>query len=81
MRISINHPEYYKYEVIDKDNGYRIPNVQEADDETGYIVLFIPQFNYTEQNYTVRYFRNGYGETELITHTFKANIKIIKKEK
>jgi hypothetical protein len=41
MYISINHSEAYKYQVIDKNTGIRIPGIQEADDETGEFTCFL----------------------------------------
>jgi hypothetical protein len=44
MYLNVKDSESYKYDVIDLNNGERIPMVQEANDETGEFSCYLYNF-------------------------------------
>lgn len=45
MIVSVKDKNYYKYDVIDVNTGFRMPFVQEVDDETGYFTMILPDYD------------------------------------
>ena len=70
MRLKVGDSNADKYDVIDVSTGVRIPGVQEVDDETGEISLFL-----------VDYFTGQMIESnnKIVIFKFKGNIELRKK--
>ena len=70
MYLNVKDPESYKYDVIDLNNGMKIPGVQEANDETGEFTIIMKDL---DGNWIK-------SEIDLIEFKFKGNIKLVRKE-
>ena len=78
MKISVRDENHGDYDVIDLDTGCRIPFVQEADDETGYFTILLPDSDkYPTHDFIKRF--NEDGKLEIVEFRFKGNIKIVRK--
>lgn len=73
MIKNVSEYDSYQYDVIDINNGHRIPCVQWANDETGEFTCFLWDCDYND------YMRDD--NRNLIEYKFKGNIKIVRKEK
>jgi len=72
MYLNVNDPESSKYDVIDLITSFRIPGVQEANDETGEFTVIMADLE------TDELILNPTGE--VVKFQFKGYIKIVKKE-
>lgn len=68
MKISVIDPEHDKYHVIDNLTGLEIPLVQQADDETGEVHIYL--YNLADDKIVEKY--------NYVTKIFECAVFIIK---
>jgi len=73
MHLKVEYRRAQFYDVIDLKTGHRIPLVQEADDKTGKLSMYL----YDRDGSIITEGKNK----EAVLFEFKGKIKLVKKEK